>query len=367
MKKPDWIDAASACAALGVKPATLYAYVSRGRVRARSDPRDARRSLYARQDVEALARQSRRPRARDDIAAQAIRWGDPVLETSISDVREGQLWLRGRRAADCAQAMTLEEMAAWLCQGAVPICPTVEGPYLGSTPFGRALRWLSGQLEEAPTEATLLAGVANACLGEGLSGPIHRRLARAWHLGPPSEPLLRQALVLLSDHELNPSTFAVRVAASTGASLQAALLAGMATLSGPRHGGAGAMAHAALDAAAAGELEAFLARPGSGAPYGFGFGHPLYPDGDPRAAHLLAQLPRGAAERAAVDALGDRLGLAPNIDMALAALTRHLGAPRDAVAVIFTVGRLAGWMAHAKEQAQRGEIIRPRARYVAAG
>ncbi|MFM8375003.1 MAG: citrate/2-methylcitrate synthase, partial [Phenylobacterium sp.] len=77
-------------------------------------------------------------------------------------------------------------------------------------------------------------------MAETDSGPIHLRLAKAWRLGPggPGADLIRRALVLLADHELNPSAFAARVAASTGASLAACALAGLAALSGPRHGGA---------------------------------------------------------------------------------------------------------------------------------
>jgi citrate synthase len=171
---------------------------------------------------------------------------------------------------------------------------------------------------------------------------------------------LRRALVLMSDHELNPSTFAVRVAASTAASLPAALMAGLATLSGPRHGGVADQAAAALRGAQKGE---FTTAPPDLSPYAFGFGHPLYPEGDPRAAHLLARLPADSPARRAVHALSQQLGLPPNIDMALTALGQHLGAPSDAAATIFTVGRLAGWIAHAAEQAQSGEIIRPRARF----
>ena len=99
MNSTDWIDTETACALLGVKPQTLYAYVSRGQVRAEADALDGRRSLYARVDVETLARQNRRSRARAEVAEAAIRWGDPVLRTAISELRDGMLWLRGRALA----------------------------------------------------------------------------------------------------------------------------------------------------------------------------------------------------------------------------------------------------------------------------
>ncbi|MBD3787147.1 MAG: hypothetical protein IE922_09265, partial [Sphingomonadales bacterium] len=116
MFEGEFIDSGTACARLGVRAQTLYAYVSRGLLRVQTDPGDARRSLYARADVEALAARHRRPRARAEVAARAIRWGDPVLDTAISDVRDGALWFGARLAVDCAEAMSLEEVAAHHCR-----------------------------------------------------------------------------------------------------------------------------------------------------------------------------------------------------------------------------------------------------------
>jgi citrate synthase len=176
--------------------------------------------------------------------------------------------------------------------------------------------------------------------------------------------MIRRALVLLADHELNASTFAVRVAASTGASLAAAILAGFAALSGPRHGGAAMGVRAMLaDAKRDGASAAVTQRlaEGRGLP---GFGHPLYPQGDPRATALLAHLtvsPGTAALRRAAKAA---TGLLPNVDFALVALTETMDAPTDAAFGLFAVGRTAGWIAHALEQARTNALIRPRARYV---
>src|SRR5439155_24849267 len=97
-------------------------------------------------------------------------------------------------------------------------------------------------------------------------------------------PAIRKALVLMADHELNASTFAARVAASTGASMAASLLAGLCALSGPRHGGAGeALLGLLADAERLG-LEKVIASWLARTKYLPGFGHPLYPNGDPRAA-----------------------------------------------------------------------------------
>ena len=173
--------------------------------------------------------------------------------------------------------------------------------------------------------------------------------------------MVRRALVVLADHELNASTFAARVAASTGASIAACLLAGLATLSGPRHGGAADAVAALVDDAARRGPSAALAdaRTRDALP---GFGHPLYPAGDPRAAALLAHAPLDdalAELRDAAAALGER----PNVDFALLALVRAHGLPADAPLRLFALGRSVGWAAHAMEQAATGQLIRPRARY----
>ncbi|MEL7100328.1 MAG: citrate synthase [Pseudomonadota bacterium] len=367
----DWIDAKSACALLGVKPQTLYAYVSRHRIRTQADPADTRTSLYARQDIEALRAHARRPRARGEVAQAAIRWGDPILPTAISEVRDGTVWLRGRQIEVCAQTMTLEEVAAWLCRGTPGDCPNPLTTVMGETPFARAMVALADAAagadpmlgraakDIAGETGGMLARVADACLRRKGSGPIHRRVAAAWALSPEAEDAVRQALVLLSDHELNPSTFAVRVCAATGASLPAALLAGMATLSGPRHGGVAAQTLRVINARMQGG-HTVLSRL---EPYGCGFGHPLYPQGDPRATYLLGLLPKASAYRQAIEGLAEEFGQPPNVDAGLVALGLHFGFPDDAAGSIFAMGRTAGWIAHAIEQVQSGAVIRPRARF----
>jgi citrate synthase len=226
-------------------------------------------------------------------------------------------------------------------------------PALGRSP---AALWREG--------AGLVADLAGA-LGEGASdAPAHLVLAEAWGLDGPGADLVRRALVLLADHELNASTFAARIAASTGASLAAAVLAGLCALSGPRHGGAGARVLALVeDAGRLGPeaaLRAWMDR-GSAPP---GFGHPLYPDGDPRAAALIGAFDP-PAELMALKAAAERLtGQAANVDFALAALAHTLGLPDDAPFALFCLGRSTGWIAHALEQIAVGGLIRPRARYV---
>ena len=214
----------------------------------------------------------------------------------------------------------------------------------------------------------VLHSLADAVAGPGAgSGPIHQRLAAAWGCDASGAQLVRQALVLLADHELNASTFAARVAASTGASLAASALAGLCALSGPLHGGMAARVFVFMDEVerigAAAALTERLAR-GANLP---GFGHPLYPDGDPRAKVLLAAMDLPGAYAEVLARSEAAIGTPPNIDFALAALATRLALPAEAPFLIFATARCAGWLAHSLEQVQTGHLIRPRARYVGPG
>ena len=112
-----WLSAAEALRRLNVKPQTLYANVSRGRIRAKADPADPRKSLYSRDDVDRLSRRTAgRPRA-ETVAGEAINWGDPVLSSTISTVSGGRLWYRGQDAVALAERATLEDVADLLWGG----------------------------------------------------------------------------------------------------------------------------------------------------------------------------------------------------------------------------------------------------------
>ncbi len=194
--------------------------------------------------------------------------------------------------------------------------------------------------------------------------PLHERLASVWGVGPKAADLIRRALVLTADHELNASTYAMRVVASTRAPLGACVLAGLAALVGPLHGGMtnevrALLADPAVTADPGTAIAIRLAR-GERIP---GFGHPLYPDGDPRAAALLPRLtPRSHGQRV-VEAMHAMTGIAPNIDFALLVLEKRLHLPTGAAFALFAVGRTVGWIAHALEQWRDGTLIRPRAVY----
>jgi len=384
-----WITADDALKILNVRAQTLYANVSRGKIRARRDAKDPRRSLYHRDDVLRLAKRPHGRRKVEAVSAEAIEWGDPILPSAISTVSDGQLWYRGRHAVQLSEHATLEEVAGLLWQG--------EPIRIDASP-SRARPTARRSIDEAtgPLKAGLMAlaercaddlpslGRAAAILrheaGEVYTTLVHamlgsadrrargdpllsRRIATAWRCEG-HEDVIRRTLVLLADHELNASTFAARVSVSTGASLSAGVLAGLTTLTGPLHGGASASVKSLIDMASRVGTDAAVSEwLALGRPFP-AFGHPLYPDGDPRAAALLQQIvvPAGYAELAAcVERL---VGERPNIDFALAAMTEACHLPRGAPLTLFALSRCSGWLAHALEQIATGKLIRPRARYV---
>src|SRR5689334_22231488 len=110
----EWMNREEALTALGVRPQTLYAYVSRGRIAMMPDPANPRRSLYLSEDVSTLTTRRARGRAITRIAASTIAWGEPAIVTGISTIRHGKLIYRGRDAVAWARSATLEETAALL-------------------------------------------------------------------------------------------------------------------------------------------------------------------------------------------------------------------------------------------------------------
>ena len=117
MAPESWLGGAQAAARLGIKPQTLYAYVSRGRIAARPDPDDPRKSLYRTDDIDRLEGLKARGRKAAAVASGAIAWGDPVLASAITEVAGGRLYYRGADAAELAKTKTLEATALrlWSC------------------------------------------------------------------------------------------------------------------------------------------------------------------------------------------------------------------------------------------------------------
>jgi citrate synthase len=401
-----YMTAAEAAAALGISRATLYAYVSRGLLRSAPDI-DSRQNRYPAADVRRLARRKADGRRAGKVAQKVLDWGVPVLESSITLIADGRLFYRGHDVIGLAREATLEDVAAllWECSphhiAEAPPAPIASAQWSAwlklwsaHTPLERALVllpaaaaqmpriWAQGRDAQLDTGAVLMRLLAAALMSAAPSNePLHRQFAHAWGLrGRAAADVLRAALVLCADHELNASTFTVRCITSTGMHLFGAAAGGLAALGGPRHGGETTRVAALLDdAARAPDLHRFLAErlapDERGAPDRYaplpGFGHPLYPDGDPRARLLLDLLGARSAARAPmaevdalIEAVADTTGARPTVDLALAVVERVLNLPRGAAFALFAAARVTGWIAHALEQAADGRLIRPRARYV---
>ncbi len=393
----DLLTARDTCRLLGISQATLYAYVSRGLLESRPGT-DHRSRLYLRQDVERLAQRKRAGRGAASGAAQSLDRGLPVLETQISLIRPDGPYYRGRSAIGALRdGADLEDIARllWDCGDHDPFATDTIDAWPAHV-TGIATNTELPPLERAMAAIPLLAldvrhsfssaprvrhEIAAALLRQNaallvaqppFAGPVHRLLANTWKPGDDGfADLVRAALVMCADHELNVSAFTARVVASTGAHLHATVCSGLAALSGPRHGGATARAYALIaDASEAFSPHDVIAarwQRGDDLP---GFGHALYPHGDPRAAELLARvraLHAGSPELAALEtiiaATEDVSGQRPNIDFMLAAICHVSGLPATPALVMFAAGRLAGWLAHALEQQAQGKLIRPRARY----
>jgi len=401
----DSLTAGEAADALGISRATLYAYVSRGMIR--SEPSAGGRiRRYPREDVERLLRRKEARRDPARAAAESISWGMPVVDSALTAIGGGRLYYRGRDAVELAAEASVEEVAALLWTGdpadagrlfpgqPAPPSAAVAG-HLGrlsgleAIARGQAVlpvaagedpsAWDLRPAAVAATGARILRLLVHAALGVRHAVPpgkradgIAGRLASGWRVESPAGlGALSAALVLCADHELNVSTFTVRCVASAAASPYAAVTAGLAALEGARHGGmtrrVSALLAEAGSAAAVRRVAADRLRRGEGVP---GFGHRLYPAGDPRAAALLALAHGlgGAAALAPVDALvkagRDLLGEKPALDVGLVAVARAAALPDDAPLTLFALGRTLGWIAHAIEEYARGELIRPRARYV---
>ena len=311
----------------------------------------------------------RLPRRRSNGATRCWLLPYPLLRAAACGTEARTQWCwRSRRA--------LEEVAALLWEVQAPQRLAIKRAATGrrrAASFGelsRAFLELARRVSEDPPAhgrtlavlqgeaAEVLATLADAMLGSGGGSALHQRLAKSWGRAEAGD-LVRRALVLLADHELNASTFATRVTVSTGASLAAGVLSGLATLTGPLHGGAAAGVRELMEAAASqGADSAVRDRLAQARPMA-GFGHPLYPAGDPRAAALLRVLGVPPALAQVRDVVEELVGERPNIDFALAVMTQTCRLPRQAPLVLFALARSVGWLAHALEQVTTGRLIRP--------
>ena len=394
MKKTDalYLSAREASAELAISPATLYAYVSRGLIRSEPSP-DARTHRYRAEDVRGLKERrapSPEPRGLRNFDADL-----PVLDSAISTITEEGPIYRGVNCVDLAQTDTLEHAATllWDVTGVDPFapdnCPQVSDDMRAiaeaarrAAPIDRAIAVLALAASADPRAFTRAADgramvgarilrllVATMLNSAPSSEPLHLQIARAW--APDNKhaaDLVRRALVLLADHELNASTFTGRCAASTGLNLYDAVIAGLAALKGPKHGGAGVLASRLVKTLVDNDVAPVIRERVALGERFAGFGHGVYKRGDPRAISLLQALTRAGAARKFTTEIPERIAEATgefvNIDYALAVLVLALRMPAGSELALFAMARTVGWIAHASEQLQHGKLIRPRARYV---
>ncbi|WP_082588457.1 citrate synthase [Terrabacter sp. Root181] len=369
-----WITTTEAAQRLGVKRATLYAYVSRGLLRSERRP-GQQESLFDRTQIDAMASATRPPGGPRPV----LRFRS--IATSVSSQAEGELFYRGHPLGEVVALPSLEAAAAVVLGTAVP--PPSSSARLPTTPVDLSGLPLERRMPVAvqllaaadafasdtdpdrvraaalPTLRAALTLVASAA---GTPDPARldlAGLALAALGGAPSAradvAVLRVLLVALLDHGLTASTVAARVAASTRAGLDDCLSAAYAAMAGPLHGAAPVAAHALLaDGVDPAVLVARSLRERGGVA---GFGHFLYPDGDPRADVVLDALwrRRGTTRlRRRVEGLAtlvaERTGALPNIDLASAAVLHALGLPAESGEVVFQVARSVGVAAHVVEE-----------------
>lgn len=398
MTTPLYMTAQEAASALDISLSTLYAYVSRGLIRSESVGK-SRTRRYRIEDVETLKHRKEQRQNPSKVAEQALRWGEPVLESAISLIADGQFYYRGRDALSLAAARRVEDVAWLIWTGDLSTPPegppspelsthwrTVRDQLAHVTlfeamqvllPLAAAEDWTAYDLRPSTVPHTglrilrLLTAIAVGQLPS--TQPIAEVLQRGW------TPALSQAsagldaaLIICADHELNVSSFTARCVASAASNPYAVVIAGLAALQGAKHGGHTARAEALFNEvktpAQAREVLSQRLRRGEAIP---AFGQHLYPDGDPRCRHLLelaAQLcpdaPAVALSQAIREAAYDLIGEQPNIDYGLVTLSLALDFPPSGALTLFAIGRTIGWIGQAIEAYREDRLIRPRARYV---
>ncbi len=418
------LTAVEAAGKLGVKLGTLYAYVSRGWLRSYRR-KFGRQALYRRADIEALRglvapERGRRARSLPPAATwvtvaqpRTSELGAPgviVAESAVSSIIDGRLAYRGYPIEQLVELATFEEVCLLLWKGERPRAEEAAelGREIGEArmpaPVASALAGVGADapplLRLAAAMPSLAAWDRNGSDRHGLEHaraiisilPLalaHRplgRIAQAAAMAPRLMLVLAESgaadwevealdrvLIACAEHELNASTFAARVVASTGADLYASVLAALCSLSGPIHGGAcdriEAMLAELIDGGRVSDCLAVFSERHQLTP---GFGHAIYPAGDPRAVLLRENAERIARHRGrklleiahkVEEAVWKQERLRPNLDFYLTVCTRMLGFPRGLPAAIFAVGRTAGWIAHSLEQYADNRLIRPRMRY----
>lgn len=390
------LSATQACEILGIQAATLYAYVSRGWIRS-EEVKGSRQRRYRAEDIEQLRQKQLLRSHPETLAGQSLDWGLPLLDSSVSDIYQGQLFYRGQTIEHLIE-QSIEELIALLWQKnnlnfQIPL-PVSETPRLSQQSelglyeqLQLSILWAgfqdSGAFDLSPQ------GVLQSSLhilnhfyafvsgqADNTMGLLHR-----FYMAPAHLNLLRVLLIVCADHELNNSTFTARCVASSRASPYACIHAALCSFEGLRHGGASRHSEALLSLCqqSTSLKQALRQWRQQGQSISF-LEHRLYPQGDPR-WHILSQLferdfahePIWITAQALLQELNQTAAPAqPNLDFALAIAAGILnsdaqGAPSVRPAIVwFALGRIVGWLAHIQEQYTQELLIRPRSRQIVA-
>ncbi|MDB5976694.1 MAG: binding domain protein excisionase family [Nevskia sp.] len=374
-----YVTAKQAASALGVSLPTLYAYVSRKLIRSQM-VQGTRKRRYWKADIDRL-------KGEQEAGGQADSSLGLINETKITLLTEHGLYYRGKSVIELAEKEAFESVAALLWEADVEIVFTAQLP--ATPPSYARLKRSLGDLsvfERANPRLYDLskAGMARsgadlvrwyAAIIGGVDGPsaapLHEFIVSA--LSAPAEfaDIVRRLLILAADHEFDPTTFAVRAVANAGVTPCNAVMTGMIVSGGQRlqSGRAGAVSRLLEEVVGlADPRDSIVARFRNGeAPPGFG--PPKSRIQDPRAESLMNALEASLGDnpefkrfRRAVDTASEISGLRPDFILPATFVGRMLGLKGQELALA-SLGRVAGWIAHAMEQYHSHELIRPRAAY----
>jgi citrate synthase len=413
-KRNDFVSREEALEMLGVKLATLYSYVSRGLIRSVPVP-GTKRHLYASEDIERFSARGRGRQPRAVTAGASMRWGEPVVASSITYIDERGPVYRNRRALDLAGAgYAFEVVSHFLVTG---VWQDMQGDWPLVEVPGDTAALLAAQTKTIAAD-DIGNLMAMAALSLGMRGRDHREMAdgttvqtmrtilhlfsgcfgflgnrhryvprktgeslAACALRASGAPVHEEAvqainsmLVTLADHELTPATFAARVAASIDTGLCNCIAAAISAHVGYATGAVTDRVETQLFDDPRGNVSnaRFELVRAHGVSL-FGFDHPLYPHGDPRAGYILSLAARCGDGSIAVrrmlkfiERVKAETGMSPGLALALVVLTRAVGMPRGSATALWILARSTGWCAHVVEQRMQAFMLRPRAKYISA-
>jgi citrate synthase len=407
MSNDRYMTANEAAKALDVSTNTIYAYVSRKLIRSEASADGKRNRRYLSEDIEKLLNRRQARRNPDQLTQDALHWGTPVLESSITLIDNGHLYYRGLPIDEVIETLAVEQVASLIWTGDIANADKLFDPNLHPTALKYETMLLHVEVDGAdlvPIQAfqivlpiamaddltsydmrpeviatkgarvlRLMTSVAAGDVEERVS--VAEMLCRGWCPDDKkSIHVFNTAMILCADHELNVSSFTARVVASAGATPYAVVNAGLSALQGVRHGGNTESVEAFFEEVGTpDQIESVISarmRRGELKPVP-GFGQRLYPDGDPRAKILCDILfesypdsPEIKLAQAVKKTVFDMLGEYPTIDFALAVIGRLYKLQPGSALGIFALGRMIGWIGHAIEQYEDGQLIRPRAKYI---